>query len=237
MTCRRQAVPDTGQGAGMPFNEMWGALAATLGTAIGAWLLDRWLGVRSRVVNWWRSVKARKSGTEAMVASWPTALKFIEEAKTREDAAEAREARLTGEFQAIRGHLSRQDSALEHIAAQLWGALRFDVQAKFQCDTTGRNVQVNAAYASLMRVGEFELMGYGWKNRVLDEDRRDYEQQAGQAFREHRKFERTVRFQRGDGTVFRGRVRLEPHPEDPQDLAEGRDPLWFGSVTLVEEIQ
>jgi hypothetical protein len=109
-----------------------------------------------------------------------------------------------------------QDMALDNIQAQLWAARRFSVQAEFQCDHTGRNVQVNAAYASLMRVGEFDLLGYGWKNRVVEEDRRDYEIAAHQAFKEHRKFERTVRFQRGDGTRFRGRVRLEPQftPED-----------------------
>ena len=213
-----------------------GAIAAAVGTAIGAWLLDRWLGIRKWFGDWRRGVKARKESAEAMAQSWPTALKFISGAEIREEQTAAREVRVTAEFAAIRGHLDKQDAALERIAAQLWGALRFDVQAKFQCDETGRNVQVNAAYASLMRVGEFELLGYGWKNRVLDEDRRDYETQAGQAFREHRKFERTVRFVRGDGSVFRGRVRLEPHPEDPADLAEGRSPLWFGSVTLVEEL-
>ena len=217
--------------------EFTGAIAAVLGTAIGAWLLDRWLGVRKGVANWYRSVKARKSQSEAMVASWPTALEYISQAEIRDKAAAEREARVTGEFQAFREHLSRQDAMLDHISAQLWSARRFSMQAEFQCDHTGRNVQVNAAYAAMMRVGEFDLHGYGWKNRVAEEDRREYEAAAAQAFREHRKFERTVQFQRGDGTRFRGRVRLEPYPEDPADLADGREPLWFGIVTFVEEME
>ena len=216
--------------------EFAGAIAAVLGTAIGAWLLDRWLGVRRKFGNWSQSVKSRKRATEAMVSSWPTALAFISEAKNREEAAEAREVRVTGQFATIREHLERQDKTLDNIAAQLWGAMKLDPQARFVCSHDGKNTQVNSAYAAVMRVGEFDLLGYGWKNRLLESDRHDYESAAAQAFREHRKFERTVRFQRGDGTRFRGRVRLEPYPEDPDDLMEGREALWFGSVTVVEEI-
>ena len=85
-------------------------------------------------------------------------------------------------------------------------------------------------------VAEFDLMGFGWKNRVVEDDRTEYDRAAGQAFREHRKFERAVRFVRGDGSRFRGLVRIEPYPEDPADLADGRHPLWFGSVVVVEEL-
>lgn len=200
---------------------------------LGTWAAVKWRSVR----DWFRSVKARKAATEAMVTSWPTALRFIEGAEAREEKTAAREVRVTAEFAAIRGHLERQDSALERISAQLWGQMKLDPQARFQCDHAGRNEQVNAAYAAIMRVGEFDLMGYGWKNRVFDPDRREYEALAAQAFREHRKFERAVRFVRGDGTMFRGLVRIEPYPEDPADLADGRHPLWFGSVVVVEEIE
>lgn len=216
--------------------EFYGAIAATIGAAFGAWLLDRWLGVRARTGNWWRTVKARKQATEAMVQSWPTALRFIEGAEAREEKTAAREVRVTAEFAAIREHLERQDSALDRISAQLWGQMKLDPQARFQCDHAGRNEQVNAAYAAIMRVGEFDLMGFGWKNRVVEDDRTEYDRAAGQAFREHRKFERAVRFVRGDGSRFRGLVRIEPYPEDPADLADGRHPLWFGSVVVVEEL-
>lgn len=208
----------------------WGIPAAFAG-------LFAWAGVKRRAIrDRFRKRKQRASAMDAMLDSWPTALEFMAGAKQREDAAQTREVRVTTEFQAIREHLNRQDTALDHIAAQLWGAMKLDPQARFVCDATGRNTQVNAAYAAVMRVGEFDLLGFGWKNRVVDGDRRDYEAQAAQAFREHRKFERTVRFQRGDGTRFLGRVRLEPYPEDPSDLAQGRSALWFGSVTVVEEL-
>lgn len=212
------------------------AIVVVLGTAFGGWLLDRWLGIRAAIGNWWRSVRSRKSMTEAMVTSWPTMLEFISKAQTRDDTTAARDLRLTTEIQGFREHLGRQDHALDNISAQLWSVKRFSVQAEFQCDHTGRNVLVNAAHVSLMRVTDRDLLDYNWKNRVVEEDRRDYEAFQRQAFKEHRKFERTVRFQRGDGTCFRGRVRLEPYPEDPADLAQGREALWFGIVTVVEEL-
>lgn len=203
--------------------------AAGLLAMVWAWIKR----VKPALSNWRRERKARREQYVAMLASWPS----VVEGSTRNTQ---QFTALSEQIESVRSgvdqRLDMQDMALENIQAQLWAARRFSVQAEFQCDHTGRNVQVNAAYASLMRVGEFDLLGYGWKNRVVESDRRDYENAAAQAFGEHRKFERTVTFQRGDGSRFRGRVRLEPHPEDPADLPEGRQPLWFGSVTMVEEV-
>lgn len=207
----------------------WGIPAALAG-------LTAWAGVkRQRIRSWYRSVKARKEANDAMVRSLPTVMEFIADAKTREDKNAARDVRVTAEFTALREHLARQDSALENIAAQLWGAMKLDPQARFQCDNTGRNIQVNAAYAQMMRVGEFDLLGYGWKNRLPDSGRAEYEQASAQAFKEHRRFERAVVFCRGDGSRFRAVVRIEPYPEDPADLKSGTA-RWFGSVTYVEEV-
>ena len=218
-----------------------------LGSTVGG-LIALWYGWGKK---WWAKRLAAKVAREQfrgqlsrMVSEWHGKLEKVEihMASVRSYMAESDHARtqLATDMQRSSDRLDKrldgQDSMLELISAQLWAARRFSVQAEFQCDHTGRNVQVNAAYASMMRVGEIELTGFGWKNRVVEEDRHDYESDAAQAFREHRKFERTVRFQRGDGTRFRGRVRLEPFPESFEDLVEGRDPLWFGTVTLVEEL-
>ena len=209
----------------------WGIPAAL--TAVGAWVAVRWRRIR----DWMRSAKARKAATEAMVNSWPTAMEYISGSKMRDDAAQLREVRVTSEFQAIREHLERQDKTLDAIESQLWGQMKLDPQARFICDASGRNTQVNSAYANEMRVGELDLTGFGWKNRIDPAERADYERSAVQAFKEHRKFERTVTFVRGDGTRLLGMVRLIPHPEDPEDLADGRLPLWFGSLVKVKEVE
>ena len=208
----------------------WGIPAAL--TGIGAWFAVRRREIRDR----WRKRKQRKGAQDAMLDSWPSALAFIADAKTREDSSVARESRVTAEFAAIREHLVRQDGTLEAIAAQLWGAMKLDPQARFQCDHTGRNLQVNAAYAAMMRVGEFDLTGFGWKNRLAESTRDEYERAAAQAFSDHRKFERSTVFCRGDSTCFRGLVRIEPYPEDPADL-KGGNARWFGTVTYIEEVE
>lgn len=190
-----------------------------------------WWAIKRKALSAWREQRTeRRDRFDAMLADFP---------RFRDDMAELKNStgKVTGQIKRIEGRLDSQDHVLERISAQLWGQMKLDPQARFQCDHTGRNEQVNAAYAAVMRVGEFDLMGFGWKNRVVEEDRPEYERAATQAFMEHRKFERAVRFVRGDGSRFRGLVRIEPYPEDPADLADGRHPLWFGSVVVVEEVQ
>lgn len=214
-------------------SEFTGAIAAALGTAIAAWFLDRWLGVRSRISNWWRSVKARKTATEAMVNSWPTAMEFISDAKMRDDKTAAREVRVTAEFTGLREHLERQDEKLNTIMAQQWGSMKLDPQARFICDSEGRNSEVNTAYAQLLRVGESSLKAFGYKNYIDPAHLAKYMTAALQAVKEHRRFEGTVVMVRGDGSKFLAHVRLEPYPEDP---LHGDASHWFGAMTKVEEI-
>lgn len=214
-----------------------GALVAVFGTALGAWLLDRWLGVRAKVGAWRGKRKARRAALDDFIHEhMPALVRFVDSIAERDDKATQRETRITTQIQAFGEHLSRQDAVLDNIAAQLWAAARFDVQARFQCDHTGRNIAVNAAYAKLMRVSEFELGEWRWKNCLDENDAQRYIEVVQRCFREHRRFEGQAIFKRGDGTRFRGRVRLEPHPEDAADLAEGRYPTWFGSVLLIEEL-
>ena len=208
----------------------WGVPAALAGAS--AWVAVKRRAIRDR----WRKRRQRRESQDAMLDSWPTVFQFVGEAKVREDKNAARDVRVTAEFTALREHLGRQDATLDGISAQLWGAMKLDPQARFQCDHTGRNLQVNAAYAQMMRVGEFNLLGYGWKNRLAETGRAEYEQAAAQAFKEHRRFERAVVFCRGDSTCFRAVVRIEPYPEDPADLKSG-NARWFGSVTYVEEVE
>lgn len=140
--------------------------------------------------------------------------------------------RLDGQDDALAGLADVQDK----IAAELWASARFDVQARFRCDHEGRNVFTNYSYSQLLRCDEKHLHGNGWKNYIVPEDLADYERDATEALRDHRRFERNVRFRRGDGTKFLGHVRCEPHPENFDDVAVGRYATWFGSVTPLEEL-
>lgn len=210
----------------------WIALATGLGAlavAVMAWRRKAW----RRVSDWGRSVKARKQATEAMVNSWPTVLEFMAGANSRDDKASAREVRMTAEFKGLREHLERQDRKLDTIVARQWGAMKLDPQARFICDSEGRNSEVNTAYAQMLRVGEASLKGYGYKNYIDPAQLQKYIATVLQAFREHRRFEGTVVMIRGDATRFLAHVRLEPYPEDP---SQGEATHWFGAVTMVEEV-
>lgn len=217
--------------------EFAGAIAAVIGTAIGAWLLDRWLGVRTRVANWWRSVKARKSATEAMVSSWPTIVegmgRYTEQFTALSDGLSALGIQIKTGHAGFDARLDKQDQSLASIMAQQWGSMKLDPQARFICDSEGRNSEVNTAYAQMLRVGEASIKQFGYKNYIDPAQLPKYMAMVLQAFTEHRRFEGTVVMIRGDGSRFLAHIRLEPYPEDPSD---GDASHWFGAVTNVEEM-
>lgn len=209
--------------------DAWLKLAGTIaGIAVFWWALGR---------KWWAARRKKVARRDEMFDGWPRMAEYLAGAKDREEKLALRESRTTQEFKAFSDHLTRQDKKLDKIVAQQWAQARLDPVAKFQCDHDGRNESVNLAYAQLMRVSEAELLRFGWKLRVVPADLRDYERDVAQAFREHRRYEGTVRMIRGDESMFRAHVRIEPHPEDPVDLSEGSKPTWFGAVLPVEELQ
>lgn len=200
-------------------------LALTVCGIVGAWI--RW--GQKRWDAWHGARKERRERFDLMLGDYQS---------FREEVSSIRESstRHTGQMRLMDDRLTNQDKMLDGIAANQWAAMRFDMQPRFQCDHKGCNQQVSDSYAKLMRCGERDLLEYDWKNFILEEDRAQYERDAAQAFREHRRFERTVRFRRSDGSEFLGRVRIEPYPEDPGDITEGNHAVWFGSIILVEEL-
>ena len=209
----------------------WGA--PTFAAAALGWVAVKRDALRER----WRRRQARRCAIDSFIEQqMPELVRFVAGSKEREDKALARETRITTELHGFREHLNRQDSVLDNIVAQLWAAARFDVQARFQCDHEGRNVAVNAAFAKLLGVSEFDLMDWRWKNSLDEHDAGRYMAQVQRCFKEHRRFEGQAIFRRGDGSRIRVHVRLEPHPEDASDLVDGRTPTWFGSMLLIEEL-
>lgn len=199
---------------------------------------------RATIGRWWRALRellgkrrARSDALDVFIRThMPVLVDFVTSSREREAKATQRETRITTQMQAFGEHLSRQDDKLDSIAAQLWASARFDVQARFRCDHNGRNLSVNDAYAKLMRVSEFELGELRWKSRLDEQDAERYLTSVQRCFREHRRFEGQAIFRRGDSTRFRAHVRIEPYPEDADDLDDGKHPTWFGSILLLEEL-
>lgn len=215
-------------------DEFYGAILATVGAAFGAWLLDRWLGLRSRTANWWRSVKARKSATEAMVDSWPSIVegmgRYTEQFKALNDGLGALSVQIKTGHAGFDGRLDKQDQSLATILANTWAEMRLSPLARFVCDNDGKNLDVNPAYADMLRTDERQLQGFGYKNFFREPE---FHAAFSMAAREHRIFDETTTVTRGDGTRFIARVAVRPFPDDP---SKGDPWRWYGVVTMVEEL-
>lgn len=204
------------------FNSLAAEISVSLAALVAAWRLKLWKKLKACMAR----RKANRTAIEQFAQSWPDVSKSIADG-----------ARITQQFQTLSADLNKrldsQDNALHAIRAMQWGHLKLDPQARFICDNTGRNINVNPAFAKLLRVGEHNLLGFGYKNQIAQEAVREYVQKWEQASKEHRPFEDTVIFVRGDYTKFLGHVRLVPYPEDADD---GPASHWFGLVTLVKEL-
>ncbi len=209
----------------------WGIPA--LGSAIAGWIVLKRRAIRASLS---RRRALREAHDSFVEKHMPVLVDFATGSADRGAKAAMREMRITTQMQMFGEHLSRQDEKLDSIAAQLWAHARFDLQARFRCDNSGRNVSVNTAYAKLLRVSEFELGDFRWKNCIDENDAPRYMDHVQRCFREYRRFDGEVIFRRGDGNRFRAHVRIEPYPEDPEDLAEGSQPMWFGVVMLLEDL-
>lgn len=214
-------------------DELWTGALGVIGGSIATWFVGRWALGTKRVAEWRRKRRAFKESREAMFQTWPTVHRSFQDLSAQFAESAKDRSRITSEFKALNSRLDQQDENLAHIRAMQWGQMKLEPQARFVCETDGRNILVNTAYAKLLRVGEHELLGFGYKNRIAPEDEADYIARWERAAKEHRSFEDTITFIRGDGSRFAGHVRLEPYPDDPRI---GPATHWFGVITLVKEL-
>ena len=108
------------------------------------------------------------------------------------------------------------------------GEMELDPTPRFICDSDGRNLNVNTAYARLVGCGRDELMGFGYQPFIPNELNPGYTTDFNSATEQHRSFERAVRIRRPDGSELLAQVRIVPHPEN-----EPPAHYWVGVVTAV----
>lgn len=122
--------------------------------------------------------------------------------------------------------LDDQNRVLSNISAMIHGEMELDPTPRFICDSGGRNLNVNTAYARLVGCGRDELMGFGYQRFILNEINPGYIADFDSAAEQHRSFERSVRIRRPNGTEIIANVRIVPHPEH-----EPPAHYWVGVVT------
>lgn len=125
--------------------------------------------------------------------------------------------------------LADQNRVLSNISAMIHGEMELDPTPRFICDSDGRNLNVNTAYARLVGCGRDELLNFGYQ-RFAPVDLnptyiRDFEDAVGQ----HRSFEGVVNIRRPDDTVITASVRIVPHPENDPPAH-----YWVGTVANPE---
>lgn len=122
--------------------------------------------------------------------------------------------------------LDDQNRVLSNISAMIYGEMELDPTPRFICDSDGRNLNVNTAYARLVGCGRDELMGFGYQRFLPNGANPEYIADFNAAAEQHRSFECAVRIRRPDGTEIHANVRIVPHPEH-----EPPAHYWVGVVT------
>jgi len=110
--------------------------------------------------------------------------------------------------------LDDQNRVLSNISAMIHGEMELDPTPRFICDSDGRNLNVNTAYARLVGCGRDELLNFGYQRFVPADLNPMYLRDFEDAVTQHRSFEGTIKIHRPDGTVITTSVRIVPHPEN-----------------------
>lgn len=121
--------------------------------------------------------------------------------------------------------LADQNRVLSNISAMIHGEMELDPTPRFICDSTGRNLNVNTAYARLVGCGRDELMDFGYQRFLPIDQNPMFMQGFLDAADKHRSFESTLKIRRPDGTLLAAGVRIVPHPENDPPAH-----FWIGVV-------
>lgn len=121
--------------------------------------------------------------------------------------------------------LADQNRVLSNISAMIHGEMELDPTPRFICDSTGRNLNVNTAYARLVGCGRDELMDFGYQRFLPIDQNPMFMQGFLDAADKHRSFESTLKIRRPDGTLLAASVRIVPHPENDPPAH-----FWIGVV-------
>ena len=190
-------------------------------TAVGSagavllWMKRRYLSI----AEWRRMREARRLAFNELPARVSDFAKLLDGVRTQSE-------RTLGVLDAHTKTLDDQNRVLSNISAMIYGEMELDPTPRFICDSDGRNLNVNTAYARLVGCGRDELMGFGYQRFLPNGTNPEYIADFNAAAEQHRSFERAVRIRRPDGTEVHANVRIVPHPEH-----EPPAHYWVGVVT------
>ena len=212
------------------------AIASAIGTAFAAWLLDRWLDIRGRWSRWREAKRSRVTALDDLLARMPNALGFIEDARTWQQARDARDLRTDTSLAQIAVSLEANTKATHEIQQEL-KVIRATSRAKadadhtmgyFECAVSGGITEANETFQRRMKCGEEDLLDWRFLNFVHPEDRDRVKLKWDQARRLGIEFRERFRTVATDGQVWLVDARATPIPP-------GEEPVgWIGFVHFLD---
>ena len=192
-------------------------------------LLGWWAVKRTR----WAESRAKRQATMQAIEEMAAAFPSVKALAAMADAfpslvLQLGEAKDLGSE--VRDGLTELNAGMADVLALVYGMFEMSDGPQFVCDSTGRNVMVNTAYAQMLRAGRDDLMDYRYKRFIAGAELKAYMGRFLEAAAEHREFEDVIEFCCADGSVFRARVRMVPHPR-----LKGPATHWFGTISVVED--
>jgi PAS domain S-box-containing protein len=179
---------------------------------------------RERVTGWWTRRREQRENFSAMAQGFPELRDMV---RVASDAAQ----KCTGQIRAIDARLTGQDKVLATLLAMTLGEFEASPVPKFVCDASGRNMNVNAAYAALLGVGREDLLDFRWRSNIPADVLEPYLARFQSAVRDHRKFEDEIPMRTVDGRTIRLRVHMLPFPPDEAPATH-----WVGILAPVGQV-
>lgn len=172
-----------------------------------------WVGVkRQKLLAWNRRRIARRRAVTAMAHTWPTQVKAIADAVSRDNNMTERFDSLNELIGALSQRLDGMSESLAGLLAIKAGQFELEAEAMFVCDANGCNTMVNTAYARAVGVGRDDLMGFGYKRFIAPADLDDYWPRFKAASDDQHELDAPLWITRPNGERVRARVRMIPHP-------------------------
>lgn len=185
--------------------------------AVFLWMKRRYISFGE-----WRKMReARRLAFNELPSRVSDFAKLLDDVRTQSE-------RTLGVLETHTKTLDDQNRVLSNISAMVYGEMELDPTPRFICDSEGRNLNVNTAYARLVGCGRDELMGFGYQRFLPSDTNPEYIAAFNSAAEQHHSFERAVRIRRPDGTEVYANIRIVPHPEH-----EPPAHYWVGIVTAV----
>ena len=198
----------------LDFTQIFLAAVGSIG-AVVLWVKRRYL----TVAEWRRMREARRVAFNELPDRVSDFAKLL-------DGVCKQSERALGVLDAHTKTLDEQNRVLSSISAMIHGEMELDPIPRFICDSDGRYLNVNTAYARLVGCGRDELLGFGYQRFIPSNTNPGYAAEFDSATRQHRSFERPLHILRPDGTEVLANVRIVPHPEN-----EPPAHYWVGVVT------